>query len=630
MSDAFTGELNNLERLILAQAVYELGSNAWTAVSNILTRHPLIIKRDDLAFSPTACQNIYDHLLNSLGLDSAEPEKQPRNAHSNNLKLAQRMYQARVLELKQLILEEETRFRSVVAEIEAIRAGKWDAQIEKRLEVDEYVPDNMAPSPQSERANVHTESGLDFTHISEPSPSVSPVQPPLEETTQEQPDEDLATSNSPPAPPAPTSTSTHDDDTETIAAPQLSSPPSPVAIDDEREPSPSLQVPGGSPDPLDIITSGEDDIESDPSQVHDCARSPQAPISPSSSHENSGPAASPEPEHMDVGGPSEIADAEEAPEPLEHLEPSEIVEPSESSVEMEPDEPTGSPTSHPLENEMSTRYSSPIPAKDDVSSQRSRSEPHEIVQSAEPPSPLEDGTEALAASTPGIATHTSEPQESPEVLEAKEEISLDDSQHIETQLKQEDIMDVEVEQGDGLQAASPVTVQSRRDHKRKVSEAASIFSDSIRDRKKVREDSQPVDEDEPGPVHGRRRGRPPATDSQTSKKFQTVIIMVHSQISQHRNGNIFHNPIKKSEAPDYYDIVRRPMDLKTIKARIREGQIASSAEFQRDVYLMFANSLMYNRPGSDIYTMAEEMMLESEAQINTFRQTEGIIKGSHR
>ncbi|KAI0284237.1 Bromodomain-containing protein [Russula aff. rugulosa BPL654] len=164
--------------------------------------------------------------------------------------------------------------------------------------------------------------------------------------------------------------------------------------------------------------------------------------------------------------------------------------------------------------------------------------------------------------------------------------------------------------------------------KRKVSEAASIFSDAARDRKKTREDSQPVDEDEPGPA--RRRGRPPTADSQTSKKFQTVITMVHSQISQHRNGNIFHNPIKTSEAPDYYDIVKRPMDLKTIKSHIREGQITSSDEFQRDVYLMFANSLMYNRPGSDIFNMAEEMMLESEAQINTFRQTEGIIKGSHR
>jgi Bromodomain len=202
------------------------------------------------------------------------------------------------------------------------------------------------------------------------------------------------------------------------------------------------------------------------------------------------------------------------------------------------------------------------------------------------------------------------------------------------QIKPEDIM--EVEQGDDVGPATPLAEQSRRDRKlrelymnsmltisdkRKVSEAASIFSDSIRDRKRTREDSQPVDEDEPGtflthtgsvsltllagPI--RRRGRPPAADSQTSKKFQTVIIMVHAQISQHRNGNIFHNPIKTSEAPDYYDIVKRPMDVKTIKAHIREGQIASSAEFQRDVYLMFANSLMYNRPGSDIYTMAEEV-----------------------
>ena len=109
--------------------------------------------------------------------------------------------------------------------------------------------------------------------------------------------------------------------------------------------------------------------------------------------------------------------------------------------------------------------------------------------------------------------HSTEPSEA---LEVKEDISLDDNQHIGTQLTQEDVMDVEVEQGDALQAASPVTEQSRRDRKlqasylqsiliipdkRKVSEAASIFSDSIRDRKKVREDSQPVDEDEPG-MHG--------------------------------------------------------------------------------------------------------------------------------
>jgi bromodomain-containing protein 8 len=83
--------------------------------------------------------------------------------------------------------------------------------------------------------------------------------------------------------------------------------------------------------------------------------------------------------------------------------------------------------------------------------------------------------------------------------------------------------------------------------------------------------------------------------------------MLHSTISQHRNGNIFHHPIKPSEAPDYHEIVKRPIDLKSIKMKVKDGAIASSLEFQRDIYLMFANAMIYNRPGSDVYTMAEDV-----------------------
>lgn len=82
--------LNSLERLILAQAVYELGSDAWTNVSSILSQHPLIlqVKRDNAIFSPSvphpplclilsfnfifteqACQDIYHNLLRIVGLD---------------------------------------------------------------------------------------------------------------------------------------------------------------------------------------------------------------------------------------------------------------------------------------------------------------------------------------------------------------------------------------------------------------------------------------------------------------------------------------------------------------------------------------------------------------------------------
>jgi bromodomain-containing protein 8 len=72
------------------------------------------------------------------------------------------------------------------------------------------------------------------------------------------------------------------------------------------------------------------------------------------------------------------------------------------------------------------------------------------------------------------------------------------------------------------------------------------------------------------------------------------------------------------------------MDLKTIKTRVKDGLVANSLEFQRDIFLMFANAMMYNRPGSDVHAMAEDMMLESEGQILTFRQTEGLVKRGQR
>ncbi|KAH9853473.1 hypothetical protein C2E23DRAFT_821573 [Lenzites betulinus] len=164
---------------------------------------------------------------------------------------------------------------------------------------------------------------------------------------------------------------------------------------------------------------------------------------------------------------------------------------------------------------------------------------------------------------------------------------------------------------------------SRSAGKRKASDADTLMLDA-REPKRAREDSEPLDEDDGGPKTRRKERSSGADAPVVSKRFQNVIGMLHSQISQHRYGNIFHNPIKKSEAPDYHDIVKRPMDLKTIKSRVKDGLISNSLEFQRDIYLMFANAMMYNRPGSEIYNMAEEMMVFSAREINAFRQTEGF------
>lgn len=79
------------------------------------------------------------------------------------------------------------------------------------------------------------------------------------------------------------------------------------------------------------------------------------------------------------------------------------------------------------------------------------------------------------------------------------------------------------------------------------------------------------------------------------------------EISALKHGNHFKAPVKsvsrrnslivysttpltvslQSVAPGYYDIIRKPMDLKKIKANIKSGAIRSIDDFERDLWLIF-------------------------------------------
>lgn len=60
-------------------------------------------------------------------------------------------------------------------------------------------------------------------------------------------------------------------------------------------------------------------------------------------------------------------------------------------------------------------------------------------------------------------------------------------------------------------------------------------------------------------------------DDQRNKSWLKNINLLWREIANHKNGAMFMNPIKENIAPHYYEIVKRPMDLKAIKNRIRDG-----------------------------------------------------------
>ncbi|RLW05970.1 hypothetical protein DV515_00004919 [Chloebia gouldiae] len=64
---------------------------------------------------------------------------------------------------------------------------------------------------------------------------------------------------------------------------------------------------------------------------------------------------------------------------------------------------------------------------------------------------------------------------------------------------------------------------------------------------------------------------------------------------------------QKIDPEDYYTIIKKPMDLGTIKKRLEHNYYTKAAECIEDFKTMFWNCYMYNKPGDDIVFMAEEL-----------------------
>ena len=64
----------------------------------------------------------------------------------------------------------------------------------------------------------------------------------------------------------------------------------------------------------------------------------------------------------------------------------------------------------------------------------------------------------------------------------------------------------------------------------------------------------------------------------------------------------------KRDYPDYYELITTPIDLQTIKMRVKSGTTYRTwVAFRADMGLMFGNAKLYNSEDSEIYVDAEEL-----------------------
>lgn len=105
-------------------------------------------------------------------------------------------------------------------------------------------------------------------------------------------------------------------------------------------------------------------------------------------------------------------------------------------------------------------------------------------------------------------------------------------------------------------------------------------------------------------------------------EFRLQCRNILKKLMGHEDGWIFNEPVDavKLGLSDYHIVVKKPMDLGTIKNKLEKRQYASFLEFADDVKLTFNNAMTYNPPGNDVHQSAKMLLTMFQKDWETFKE----------
>uniref|UniRef100_A0A673KW45 Probable global transcription activator SNF2L2 n=1 Tax=Sinocyclocheilus rhinocerous TaxID=307959 RepID=A0A673KW45_9TELE len=129
-------------------------------------------------------------------------------------------------------------------------------------------------------------------------------------------------------------------------------------------------------------------------------------------------------------------------------------------------------------------------------------------------------------------------------------------------------------------------------------------------RLKRRKRSRHVDKDlrrEDGDKAKKRRGRPPAekfspNPPKLMKQMNAIIdtVINYRDASGRQLSEVFVQLPSRKELPEYYELIRKPVDFKKIKERVRSHKYRGVSDLEKDVMLLCHNAQTYNLEGSQV------------------------------
>jgi len=152
---------------------------------------------------------------------------------------------------------------------------------------------------------------------------------------------------------------------------------------------------------------------------------------------------------------------------------------------------------------------------------------------------------------------------------------------------------------------------------------------SLRDKETQKDDDNRKRKAESIPGRGRGRGekrqkRAPPTDAQVRMHQKFLDLWNKIKASTDSTGRnicqIFMRLPTKKLYPDYYDLIKNPIDMKKIKDKTEAFDYTDVDQFVEDFNLMFNNAQEYNQEGSQIFNDSVTLQKKIKEEIIILRE----------
>ncbi|XP_054713885.1 bromodomain adjacent to zinc finger domain protein 1A-like isoform X2 [Uloborus diversus] len=145
---------------------------------------------------------------------------------------------------------------------------------------------------------------------------------------------------------------------------------------------------------------------------------------------------------------------------------------------------------------------------------------------------------------------------------------------------------------------------------------------SMRERKSCNDDSEKEDNPfkkvykDSAVNTARRRSKTGSGDDMLDYKACIDLLV---ELMRHPSSWPFLVPVSKKDAPDYHQIIKRPMDFGTIRSKLNYMNYKNNEDFVRDIYLVLQNCEWFNPKNSPEYKAAQVLYKEVKRLLQEYQ-----------